>query len=1385
MANYGYMAKIGGDTSGLQKALKGLDTDLRGLDREINATNKSIKAANQTGIDSTEMYRQKETELAAVIEKTKEKLDSLKSVEQQIKAARDNGSISAEQYREYQREVSNTEAQLRQYETELRNVQREENKHNQMSAEFKSKLSDISSAAGKVTDDLKEFAVVIAGVSTAIGAAATAVGKYAVDVGSSFEGAMSSVKAYSGASAEDFKALEEAAKEAGASTSKSATESANALGYMALAGWDTKEMLEGLNPILRASEAGNADLARTSDLVTDSMSAMGIKTEELSHYLDVCSAAQSNSNTSLTALLEAYINCGGTMRNLNISIEESASWLGILANRGIKASEAGTAFNSILVNLIGANKSASAALDELGVSAWDSEGNFIGLTETLKLLDSALADCTEQEKSFFEAKIGGKTQMDTLQALISGLNDEYGSLYNTLTDCDGALGDTAQTMQDNLTGAITIMRSALEGVGVEIYDYLEEPLRSAVEAVTELLNEINSSIKNGELSGTLEKIGSKLGDLLKKIAEFMADEGLPFLIDGVDKLVDLLSWFVDNSDTVISVITGIGAGFAVWKIGTLVIDVMALVSAIGSAIAVMESAGIAVTGLTAALSAIPAVAAATAIAAITVALISYTVEAQKAILEATKISRKFEDMADDVIAANNDLIDSINEAREASEKAAKKTDAQIKMADKAKEKIDSLCDSNGKLKDASLDVNKELKILNDTFGLQLTVIDGQIQGWRDLKYSYEDYCTSLRANAQIEARHQSYVDALARLPEQEAILEQARDEHRHAKKALDDFEKKHSGKELTPEEQAELIGLRNDLEQSRITLRQAKSNLDLTKKLIDDNEQIIKDSDPDEITRKRQGQYGGAQEEAAKNANPNNTKYTDTMEKLRVDSDKELKAQREILDEKLKNQEITLREYVEEYGEILDNAGFKDTELYLEYSKDHTQKLSELSDNELQAFADDLDHRLKIHEITQEQYDSELSKYLNSHVNKESEIWWKYYEKQSGSNKAASGNSTADDESQADKDLKAFIDIQNHRLKTHDLNQEKYDKELGEYLNSHIDKDSELWNKYYDELAARETKRAEEQKAKSEKASDEKLKTRKEELDEQLKNGEITFEQYVSDMQKMLDEAAEKETDLWKTYSQGLADDIAEEIKNKNEATKKMLSDMTEAMKEAVEEIENIRKNAADNIGSGSLFDNVETTEGTRPVFTDLSKRAAEIRQYAADFKKLSEMDNIPPDLLNEIRSMGFDDRRAVVSELLKMTEANRQMYFKDYNDYKSAQMEAAKVETADETSAIAENLGETVTNTLTNINIYDIGAAMGMKWMQGFTSSLSPINAADIAEVNTSQNAGGQSGNKSSDGVISLKTPINIILGTETISTTIQDILTSSGLIGRGNSRL
>ena len=443
------------------------------------------------------------------------------------------------------------------------------------SEDYKGALDKLKTAANNVKNDIQGMVTAVATGITAVGGAVAAGTSAVTKTGMEFTKSMSNVQALSGATADELKSLRDAASDAGANTSKTASEAADALGFMALAGWDSKQMLEGLMPVLRASEAGAMDLATCSDLVTDSMSAMGIAVGDLQHYLDVCAKTQSSANTSMEELLEAYVNCGGILNQLNVPLETSATLLGTLANRGIKGSEAGKSLNAILVNLIGANKNAASAMKDMGVSAFDAQGRFIGLDETLRLVKSKLdeyGDDTERITQL-EAKLGGKTQLDTLMALLSGVSTEYDSLNVKIQNCNGSLETTAKTMQDNLSGDITSLKSALEGVENTIFSSLEAPFRDAAQNVTKELRDLNAACSEGELADSLKRSAEALSGFISKMAAFAADTAFPTLIKW-------LEWVANHADAIISAIKGMGAAWATWKIGQYALHLVDLVKAI-------------------------------------------------------------------------------------------------------------------------------------------------------------------------------------------------------------------------------------------------------------------------------------------------------------------------------------------------------------------------------------------------------------------------------------------------------------------------------------------------------------------------------------------------------------------------------------------------------------------------------------------------------------------------------------------------------------------------------------------------------------------------------------------------------------------------------------
>ena len=338
----------------------------------------------------------------------------------------------------------------------------------------------------------KTCAVAGAAITGSIGGIFAASSK----VGMEFEASMSKVQAVMSASTTELEALEKAARDAGAKTTKSASEAANALEYMGLAGWSVKESQEALMPVLRLSEAGAMDLGLTSDLVTDSMSALGLKMSEvgqsgLENYLDMVAKTSNSSNTSIQQLMEGLVIIGGTAKNLNVPMEELNAIMGVMANRGLKGTESATALNSVLINMTTGAGQAGKAMKELKLDAFNADGSFKGLGKVFEELRGKLEGMTDEQKNYYLAMIGGKTQVDALQKILDGVGDEYEDLKGKIVDSENALNTMADVMNDNSKGGIAQLKSALEEAGIAIYENLKPAIGWITEKLQEAINWFN------------------------------------------------------------------------------------------------------------------------------------------------------------------------------------------------------------------------------------------------------------------------------------------------------------------------------------------------------------------------------------------------------------------------------------------------------------------------------------------------------------------------------------------------------------------------------------------------------------------------------------------------------------------------------------------------------------------------------------------------------------------------------------------------------------------------------------------------------------------------------------------------------------------------------
>lgn len=311
-------------------------------------------------------------------------------------------------------------------------------------------------------------------------------GKSCVEISSGFTAAMSKVSALSGATGNDLDRLANKAKEMGAATKYTSTEAAEALQYMALAGWGTEEMLVGLEPILKLAGAAGMDLGRASDIVTDGLTAFGMSAADAAHFSDVLAVAMSKSNTDVEQLGEAFKFIGPLAGSMGYSIEDVSIALGIMANSGIKASQSGTALRAILLNLIQPTDKQKAAMQDLGIELYNMDGSARPLRDVLEDMRSKFANLTEEEKANYSATLAGAVGMSGFSAIVNASEEEWNALTNSIDNANGAAMGMYDTMNNNLQGSMIQLSSAFEALKLE----LGEMLTPVIQQVTALLQKL-------------------------------------------------------------------------------------------------------------------------------------------------------------------------------------------------------------------------------------------------------------------------------------------------------------------------------------------------------------------------------------------------------------------------------------------------------------------------------------------------------------------------------------------------------------------------------------------------------------------------------------------------------------------------------------------------------------------------------------------------------------------------------------------------------------------------------------------------------------------------------------------------------------------------------
>ncbi|MFA8438214.1 phage tail tape measure protein [Pueribacillus sp. YX66] len=512
----------------INQSFRVLGSEMKLVTSEFDRNDKSIKA-----ITARNAVLNKE------IDAQKEKVSTL---EKALANAAESFGENDRRTLSWQTQLNNANAELNNLERELKDSQEEVKNLNREKVEkLVNGLKTAGEIAGKVlVAGLKAAAAAMA----AIGTGAVASGKFIKDslnVYGEYEDAMKQVQATMGLAGEEgeeaFNKLSQAAKDAGASTRFSASESAEALNYLALAGYDTEQAIGALPGVLTLAAAGDMDLARASDLVTDSMAALGLEIADMDMYMDKMAKTSQKSNTDVQQLGEGILVAGATMKNAGQDLDTLNVMLGVLANRGIKGAEGGTKLRNIIMSLTSPTSAAAKELESLGISVTDSSGNIRDMNDIFTDLNKELDGLSEADKMNALSNIFNKQDLAGVNALLSGTGDEMNNLYKELENADGAAQQMSDTMESGLAGSVRSLKSAYEGLQIVIGEQFAEMAQGAVGDVTELVRDITEILNDGFQEGDITAIGERISS---------------FLIQGINRITEYIPGAIDMIATMLT-----------------------------------------------------------------------------------------------------------------------------------------------------------------------------------------------------------------------------------------------------------------------------------------------------------------------------------------------------------------------------------------------------------------------------------------------------------------------------------------------------------------------------------------------------------------------------------------------------------------------------------------------------------------------------------------------------------------------------------------------------------------------------------------------------------------------------------------------------------------
>lgn len=822
-----------------EKAEKELDSLSKNLEKDTAQAAKKAETSVKQSVKQVEVSAKqasKQTESSAkkagnaVKQAGKSAETSVKSTGKQVEStAKQTGNSIA----------SSAKSAEKQVETASKQTSEQVKKNNKEIGESSKTASEQS--AQYWTGAGSKIKSILSTITAATATGAVAAGTAAINAGRSFEAGMSEVKAISGASRKDLEALTNKAKEMGATTKFSATQASEGLKYMAMAGWNSQQMIAGLPGVMNLAAASGENLGTVSDIVTDALTAMGLKASDSAHFADVLATAASSSNTNVAMMGETFKYAAPVAGALGYNIEDLAQAIGLMGNAGIKSSQAGTSLRSILTRLAKPPKDCANAMEDYGISIKNSDGSMKSLMEVMENMRDSLQGLPKDEQSAAAAALGGQEAMSGLLAIVNASESDFNKLSKAIDNASGVAQDQADIMNDNLQGALYELGSAAESAGIELYDNIKEPAKKAVRAAATEIRSLSTTIKHDGIKAIVpeETITTvkNLGDAAKSVgggglkalgaaAQFAGENiqvvlplaaGLLTVVKGYTVIKNITTAFTATQAAMAGASTGMTLLGTAVKLFTG--ETIAATTATG-----LLNAGIAALGG-------PLGIAILAGGALTAGLVAYSLTQKKSTTEADKFAQSCKKLKKE----QDEVADSIRSMKKENENNVSEVRTQGVQADNLLSKLKSLISIQKKDAGTKQQIKSTVQQLNDILPDLNLQYDEQKDKLNKSTAAIEKNIKALKEQAMAKAYQSGMENAAEKVAKAEIANQNATEKYTEA------LEKKNAAQEKFDKlEKEKGLGSGNkELAKAAEDLMKYEKSLQTTEKALDKSEKNL------------------------------------------------------------------------------------------------------------------------------------------------------------------------------------------------------------------------------------------------------------------------------------------------------------------------------------------------------------------------------------------------------------------------------------------------------------------------------------------------------------------------------------------------------------------